>query len=204
MPVNAIRPETSHLKVNMNITVYCGAHSGNNKAYLACAKNLGTWIAANGYSLVYGGGRVGLMGIIADTVLAGGAKAYGIIPRFLVERETQHCGLTHLTVVETMAERKRIMIEKGDVYIALPGGSGTLEEISEVISLIRLSRLHKPCILFNAYGFYDPLRLQLKRMESDGFYKRNSFSLCFADSIDEVNTYLIGWYMRNVCGAHVS
>ena len=188
----------------MNITVYCGAHSGSNTAYAACARTLGTWIAANGYSLVYGGGRVGLMGIVADAVLAGGAEAFGVIPRFLVERETEHRGLTRLLVVETMAERKRIMMEQGDIYIALPGGSGTLEEISEVISLIRLNRLQKPCILFNACGFFDPLKLQLERMERDGFYKRNSFSVCFADSLEAMHSYLIGWYMQNVCGASAS
>ena len=188
----------------MNITVYCGAHSGSNTAYADCARALGAWIAASGYSLVYGGGRVGLMGIVADAALAGGAKAFGVIPRFLVERETQHCGLTRLTVVETRAERKRIMMEQGDVYVALPGGSGTLEEISEVISLIRLSRLQKPCILFNTCGFYDPLKMQLERMERDGFYKRNRYSVCFADSLEAMHSYLIGWYLRNVSGAVAS
>ncbi|MBQ3892464.1 MAG: TIGR00730 family Rossman fold protein [Mailhella sp.] len=188
----------------MNITVYCGAHYGNDPAYAACARSLGAWIAASGYALVYGGGRVGLMGIVADAALAGGGKVYGVIPRFLVERETEHCGLTKLTVVETMAERKRIMLEQGDAYVALPGGSGTLEEISEVISLIRLNRLQKPCILFNACGFYDPLKLQLERMERDGFYKRNRFSVCFADSLEAMHSYLIGWYMQDICGVSAS
>ena len=114
----------------MNITVYCGASLGNDSTYQAAAKKLGKWIADGQHTLVYGGGKLGLMGVVADTVLAHQGKVIGIIPQFLQDREVAHPNLTKTVIVESMSERKNKMIELGDAYIALPGGPGTLEEIA--------------------------------------------------------------------------
>ena len=118
----------------MNVTVYCGATTGNNPEYEKNAVELGKWIAENNHTLVYGGGKAGLMGIIADTVLQLGGEAIGVIPTFLKDRELAHTYLNELIVVNTMSERKDKMFSLGDIYIALPGGAGTLEEITDVIS----------------------------------------------------------------------
>lgn len=184
----------------MNITVYCGARSGRDGGYKKLAEELGAWIALNGHGLVYGGGKAGLMGILADSVLAGGGRVFGIIPRFLVERESAHDRISRLSVVETMSERKKLMIEQGDAFIALPGGTGTLEEITEVMSLIRLKRLHKPCILFNYRGFYEPLRMLLNRMSEDGFYSPETLKVCFAATIDDISSFLLSWYVTDFAG----
>ena len=142
----------------MKITVYCGASVGNNVAHQQAAIALGQWIAARQYTLVYGGGNAGLMGLLANTVLENGGKVIGIMPTFLQERELAHTGLTEMITVRSMPERKSKMIELGDVYIALAGGPGTLEEITEVISWARIGQNNNPCILFNSDGYYEPLK----------------------------------------------
>ncbi len=118
----------------MNITVYLGSEYGVNPLYIEKAAELGRWIGSNGHSLVYGGGNVGLMGVLADNVLASGGKVIGVIPDFFIEIEQQHNGLTELEVVPSMSERKKRMVELGDFFIAFPGGIGTLEEISEIMT----------------------------------------------------------------------
>ena len=145
-------------KSRMNITVYCGASLGNDSAYQAAAEKLGKWIADGQHTLVYGGGKLGLMGVVADTVLAHQSKVIGIIPQFLQDREVSHPNLTKTVIVESMSERKNKMVELGDAYIALPGGPGTLEEIAEVISWARIGKNNNPCILFNEKGYFDSLR----------------------------------------------
>ena len=111
---------------DMNITVYCGASGGNDPGYTEAARTLGRWIGHNGHRLVYGGGKVGMMGAVADAVLESGGKVTGVIPRFMMEKDLGHRGIDEMIVVETMGERKLKMIELGDCFLALPGGSGTL------------------------------------------------------------------------------
>lgn len=176
---------------DMNITVYCGSRFGEKSVFKDKAIELGNWIVEGGHSLVYGGGNVGLMGTVANTVLEGGAKVYGIIPEFLLDQEKGHAGLYTLEIVKSMPERKTRMINLGDAFIALPGGPGTLEEISEIISLRRLNRTEKPCILYNIEGFYEPLRKLLEEMVAADFLPAEDLSkVVFASDIDEIKAAL--------------
>ena len=178
-------------KKDMNITVYCGSRFGEKAEFKNRALELGNWIANSGHSLVYGGGNVGLMGAVANTVLEAGAKVYGIIPEFLLDQEKGHEGLYTLEIVESMPERKTRMINLGDAFIALPGGPGTLEEISEIISLRRLNRTEKPCIVYNIDGFYDPLKNLLDEMVAADFLPAEDLSkVIFASDIDEIKAAL--------------
>ena len=180
-------------KKDMNITVYCGSHFGENSVFKDRAIELGNWIAESGHSLVYGGGNVGLMGTVANTVLEGGAKVYGIIPEFLLDQEKGHEGLYTLEIVKSMPERKTRMINLGDAFIALPGGPGTLEEISEIISLRRLNRTDKPCIVYNIEGFYEPLKKLLDEMVSADFMPAEDLDkVIFANNLDEVKAAIGG------------
>lgn len=129
----------------MKITVYLGASEGNDPALKTAVQELGRWIGQSGNALVYGGSRSGLMGLLADSVLAAGGQVTGVEPRFFVEQELQHNGLTELIVTENMAQRKAKMIELGDAFVAFPGGTGTLEEIAEVMSMASLWQLDAPC-----------------------------------------------------------
>ncbi len=174
-------------KKDMNITVYCGSRFGEKSVFKDRAIELGNWIAESGHSLVYGGGNVGLMGTVANTVLEGGAKVYGVIPEFLLDQEKGHEGLYTLEIVESMPERKTRMINLGDAFIALPGGPGTLEEISEIISLRRLNRTEKPCIVYNINGFYDPLKRLLDEMVAADFLPAEDLDkVIFANNLDEI------------------
>ena len=141
----------------MNITVYLGALEGNDPALAEAVKELGTWIGKSGNSLVYGGSKSGLMGKLAESVLNAGGQVTGVEPQFFIDEEVQYEGLTELIVTKDMTERKNKMIELGDAFIAFPGGTGTLEEISEVISKVPLKQLDAPCILYNLNGYYDSL-----------------------------------------------
>ena len=153
----------------MNITVYCGSRMGNDPAFAKAAEELGHWIADRGHGMVYGGGNIGLMGVVADTVLADGGPVIGVIPEFLIEAEKGHEGLHTLEVVQTMSQRKNRMLTLGDAFLAMPGGTGTLEEIAEVMSLLKLQLHDKPCIIYNINGFYDPLLQMLRDMVDAGF-----------------------------------
>jgi len=124
----------------MKIAVYCGASVGNEPSFATAAQELGQWIASRKNTLVYGGGKAGLMGVLADAVLENGGQVIGVIPTFLKDRELAHPGLTELYVVETMSERKRKMFELSQAFVALPGGPGTLEEITEMISWSRIAK----------------------------------------------------------------
>jgi len=175
----------------MNIAVYCGASIGNNAAYREAAQLIGKWIADENHTLVYGGGKAGLMGIVADEVLMNGGEVIGIIPTFLVDRELSHPNLTQLEIVNSMSERKNRMIELGECYIALPGGPGTLEEISEVISWARIGQHQHPCILFNVNGYYDKLKQFFDDMVHNGFLGEADKSIMlFTDSIEEVEQFI--------------
>lgn len=175
----------------MNITVYCGANVGQSPIHQQSTKALGKWIANQNHTLVYGGGNVGLMGLIADSVLENGGRAIGVIPTFLKEREIAHTGLTEIIVVESMADRKAKMIELGEAYIALPGGPGTLEEISEVISWARIGKNNNPCILFNSNGYYQHLQAFYDNMVTQGFLTQaDRDKTLFSDDIAEIETFI--------------
>lgn len=154
------------------ITVFCGSSSGTNPEYLRAAKSLGALFVERGIGLVYGGGNVGLMGAIADAVLAKGGEVIGVIPGGLVAREVAHRGVTELRVVETMHERKSIMSELADGFIAMPGGFGTLEEIAEVLTWGQLGMHKKPCAFLNVAGYYDALLAFFDRAVKDGLLRR--------------------------------
>ena len=139
------------------LCVYCGSSVGARPAYAHAAHALGTRLAAENVGLVTGGGRVGLMGVVADAVLAGGGDATGVIPQALVDREVGHEGLTALHVVGTMHERKALMAHLSDAFVALPGGLGTLEEIAEMLTWAQLGLHPKPCGLLDVDGYYAPL-----------------------------------------------
>ncbi len=141
----------------------------------------------NGHTLVYGGGRKGLMGVVADAVLAEGGKAIGVIPAFLRTPEEAHTGLTALYTVQTMAERKARMREMGEAFLALPGGPGTLEEITEIISLKRLGKVTAPCLIYNVEGYYDELHRACEKMSEAGFLAYDSRELVqFPTSLEAV------------------
>ena len=174
----------------MNIAVYCGSVSPNME-YDSLTIELGKWIVANKYNLVYGGGNVGLMSTIADTVLDGGLEVYGVIPTFLVKEELMKDNLTHIEIVETMQERKLKMMKLSNAFIALPGGPGTLEEITEVISLKRVKEHNNPCILINYNGYYDHLKLMYKTMLNNGFIDEESYNdIHFINDISDLSNII--------------
>ncbi len=171
----------------MNITVYCGSSVGSRQIYQDATVKLGTWIGENGHTLVYGGGRVGLMNLLAGTVKEHGGKVIGVIPDFLDSKEGHRDDIDQLISVESMSDRKRKMLELGDAFIALPGSVGTLDEISQVMALISVDQLFDACIFYNVDGFYEPLRSMLDRMVVEGFMKqkdREKFRFCY--TMDEI------------------
>ena len=175
----------------MNITVYLGANEGNDPRLRKSVEELGTWIGSSGNALVYGGSKSGLMGAIADSVLQAGGKVTGIEPQFFIEQELQHDGLTRLIVPKALAERKAKMIELGDAFIAFPGGTGTLEEIAEVMSKVSLKHLDAPCILYNLNGYYDDLKALLTKMIDKGLSsKERQEGIYFAEDLDEIKQIL--------------
>lgn len=171
----------------MNITVYCGSHPGADEKYLKAATELGTWIGTNGHTLVYGGSSVGLMGAVSRAVLDAGGQVIGVEPQFFIDAGVAQHDLTELHVVNTMAERRTKMIELGQVFVAMPGGVGTLEEISEIMSRIRLNLTAAPCFLLSIDDYYRPLAELLERMATDGFlpgYERTEF--LFPETVEEL------------------
>lgn len=152
----------------MNITVYLGANAGNDPALAQATAELGRWIGESGNTLVYGGSASGLMGVLAKSALAAGGKAIGVEPQFFIDEGYEFDGLTELIVTRDMSERKAKMIELGEAFIALPGGTGTLEEITEVISKLSLGQLDAPCILYDLNGYYQPLHQLLQQMITMG------------------------------------
>lgn len=154
---------------SLSLCVYCGSRSGEDPAYAEAARAVGEQIGRIGAQLVYGGGRAGLMGIVADAALAAGARVVGVIPQALMSRELGHAGLSELHVVDTMHERKRLMAERSDAFVALPGGIGTLEELFEVWTWRQLGYHDKPLGLLNVGGYYDRLLAFLGETEAQGF-----------------------------------
>lgn len=158
----------------MNITVYCGARNGRDPLFAERARELGSWMSSCGHRLIYDAGKVGTMGVVADAVLEGGGEVTGVTPGFFVTAEEIHEGLTELILVDDLPQRRTEMIELGDAFIALPGGTGTLDEITEVITLTRLGRMGeriRPVMLYNINGFYDSLLSFFDRAASEGFFR---------------------------------
>jgi uncharacterized protein (TIGR00730 family) len=153
----------------LSICVYCGSRPGTLPEYAAAAEAVGREIGRRGWQLVYGGGRAGLMGVVADAALAAGATAVGVIPHSLMDKELGHRGLTELHVVETMHQRKLMMAERSDAFLALPGGIGTFEELFEMWSWRQLGYHDKPLGLLNVAGYYDSLLGFLNQSKRDGF-----------------------------------
>lgn len=171
----------------MNITVYLGANPGNDPALREAVRALGRWIGESGNALVYGGSKSGLMGELAQSVLDAGGDVTGVEPQFFIDECLQCDGLTELIVTRDMSERKAKMIELGDAFIAFPGGTGTLEEITEVMSKVSLRHLDAPCILYNLNGYYNHLRLQLRHMVDMGLSAPERLeNIHFAASLQEI------------------
>jgi len=160
---------TKHPDGVLSICVYCGSRHGVQPQYADMAAQLGRLIGERGWRLVYGGGKVGLMGVVADAVLAAGGQAIGVIPDSLRRREVGHEGLTELHVVQTMHQRKQMMAERADAFVALPGGIGTLEELFEAWTWRQLGYHDQPIGLLNVAGYYDPLLAFMRRTVTEGF-----------------------------------
>lgn len=173
------------------ICVYCGSNAGKSPAYTEAAIELGKEIADSGIRLIYGGGSIGLMGTVARTVLDNGGTVTGIIPQFLMDREVMLKEVDELIVAADMHERKRIMFDRSDAFITLPGGIGTLEEVVEIASWAQLEQHNKPILVVNINGFWDPMIEQFERMGDEGFLTKeflgehNPLPLAFSDSAGE-------------------
>ncbi len=154
---------------NFSICVYCGSRPGNKQCYSDAAQDLGTWIGENGGQLVYGGGKNGLMGEVAKATLGAGGRVIGVIPQSLVEREWANEKCSELHIVQTMHERKQLMSEKSDAFLALPGGIGTFEELFEIWTWRHLGYHNKPIGVLNTKGFYDPLLKFLEKVHDENF-----------------------------------
>ncbi len=175
----------------MNVTVYLAANPGKDPAVTHAVRELGAWIGESGNTLVYGGSKTGLMGIVAQGVLDADGDVIGVEPQFFIDECLQMENLTQLIVTETMAERKAKMIELGDAFIALPGGNGTLEEISEIMSMESLGHTSAPCILYNINGYYDLLQRFLRQMISCGYSTpQRQANIFFVKSLDEIKALL--------------
>ena len=176
------------------VTVFCGSSTGNDPVHARAAEQLGSELARRGAEVVYGGDDVGLMGILADAALAGGGRVIGVIPRHLRDKEVGHDGLTELLVVESMHERKMVMADRGDAFIALPGGVGTFEELFEAVTWTQLGIQHKPVGLLDVAGYYQPLLRFLDRAVDEGFLHPAHRDLIAAhDEIDALLAELAAW-----------
>jgi|SRR5690606_2492278 uncharacterized protein (TIGR00730 family) len=171
----------------MNICVFCGSGVGNHSGYANAARELGELMARYGHTLIYGGGNIGLMGIIADAVLENKGKVIGVIPDFLMKREVGHTGLTQLEIVPSMHERKRRMADMADGFLVLPGGWGTLDETAEILTWKQLGLIQQPIGLLNISGFFDTLLAQMTVMVKEGFLKQENLDgLAVADSPQKI------------------
>jgi hypothetical protein len=175
----------SHASLVRNIAVFCAAAEGARPEYRAAAQELGRALAGGGLGLIYGGAKIGLMGAVADATLAAGGTVVGVIPHVLIDKEIAHDGLTELHVVDTMHTRKRLMGEKADAFLILPGGFGTFEELFEVLAWQTLNLHNKPVVLLNTAGFYDPMLAFLEHCEREGMLRGNRGRLLVAATVEE-------------------
>ena len=172
----------------MHIAVYLGSSSGNNQKYEKLTQQIACWLCEKGHTLVYGAGSRGLMGLLARTVHENHGRIIGVMPEFLLEQEKLYPAIDELYMVDTMSKRKQKMIDEAESFIALPGGPGTLEEVTEIISLIRLNRISGSCVLWNLDGYYQPLKDQLDRMIECGFLSAEMINrVYFITSMDELD-----------------
>lgn len=172
------------------VGIFCGSSEGGSTVYMNAARHTGKWLAEQGIHIVYGGGRVGLMGAIADSALAYGGHVTGVIPKSLLEREIAHTGLSELHVVDNMHQRKNVMAELSSSFIALPGGAGTAEEIFEQWTWAQLGIHDKPCAFLNVNHFYNPLRVMVQQMVSEGFMKQGyADMLLFSENLQDIIDY---------------
>jgi uncharacterized protein (TIGR00730 family) len=165
-----------------SVCVFCGSSMGRNSRYRDAAEGLGRKIAGQGLTLVYGGGDIGLMGIVAETVLQAGGRVIGVIPQALVDREVAHHGVTELRIVNTMHERKAMMAELADAFVALPGGMGTFEELCEILTWAQLGIHRKPIGLLNVAGYWQPFVNLLDHAVEEGFLKPAHRELLLVDT----------------------
>jgi uncharacterized protein (TIGR00730 family) len=177
-----------------SVCVYCGSSFGAKPGYAKAAQAFGRALVDAGLTLVYGGGRVGLMGVIADEVLAAGGRAIGVIPELLVSKEVGHRGLSELHIVPDMHQRKKMMADLSDAFVALPGGAGTLEELFEVFTWAQLGYHQKAVALYNIDGYYDPLVTMLEHTVQEGFMQRAYLDILQIDTdpaslIDKLKHY---------------
>jgi uncharacterized protein (TIGR00730 family) len=184
----------SSAKSFQRLCVFCGSNRGVNPVYTAAAEQVGQELARRNISLVYGGGNVGLMGVLADAVLRAGGQVIGVIPETLMAKEVGHRGLSDLRIVKTMHERKALMADLADGFVALPGGVGTFEEFFEVVTWAQIGLHSKPCGLLNVEGFYDPLLRLLDHSIEEGFIRASHRSLVVVQSeftvlLDEMAHY---------------
>ena len=177
----------------MNVTVFLASRPGNDPRCRTALEELAAWLGAEGHTLVYGGSKVGLMGVLAATAKRAGARVIGIEPRFFVEAGRQYDGVDELIVTEDMAERKEQLIRHADAVIAFPGGLGTLEELAQTLSMVNLGQISPKCIVYNVGGYYDDLRALLRRMVEAGFCPGEVVDqIIFADSLAEIAAALGG------------
>lgn len=161
----------------MNVCVFCGSGKGSNAVYVQAATELGSLLARSSMRLVYGGGNIGLMGCVADAVMEGGGHVTGVIPSFLMQKEVGHRGISDLEIVGSMHQRKQRMADLADAFVALPGGWGTLEELSEILTWKQLGLITQPVALLNTNFFFNPLLDQMRIMVNEGFLQAGYFDL---------------------------
>lgn len=169
----------------MKIAVYCGSSEGHNPIYKSEAIKLGEFFGKNSIELVYGGGGVGLMGAIADSVMKNGGYVYGVIPEHLKGKEIAHFGLSELHVVKDMHIRKNMMIERANAFVAMPGGAGTMEEIFEAWTWLQIGYHRKPCAFYNVNGFYDKLLEHISHMVKEGFLEKKYLDFLIVEDTPE-------------------
>ena len=170
----------------MNITVYLASEYGNDGSFTDSVRQFGEWMGRNGHRLIYGGSKRGLMGELAESVLKSGGSVIGVEPEMFVKMGLLYDEIDELIVTKDIVERRRKMIELGEAFIAFPGGTGTLEEISEIISMVALHQLHAPCILCNLNGYYDDLQRLFEKMIDSGLSSKEKLAgVCFAGSTEE-------------------
>lgn len=179
------------MSLNKRVCVFCGSSKGKNPAFVTGAKELGYQLASNNFELVYGGGAIGLMTEVADAALSGGGQVHGVIPEHLSDLEIAHQNLTALHITETMHERKAMMAELADAFIALPGGFGTFEELMEVITWSQLDLHNKSVIVFNIDGYYNQLLSFINHSVENGFISaENQKALKVAESVEDCLNFL--------------
>ena len=181
----------------MNIAVYCAASQSNDSTFDERTEELGSWIAKKNHTLVYGGGNTGLMGVVATSVIKSAGEVIGVMPQFFVEREIAKKDITKLYIVENMSERKNKMIELSEAYIALPGGPGTLEEIAEVVSWVRVGQTNGICIFYNIEGYYDHLEAFFNHMVTTKLLsKEDRGQIHFVKSLQEIEKLIENYEKR--------